>query len=57
MPLTSGTRVGPYEIISVVGVGGIGEVYKARDTRLKRTVAIEVIAAKAADPSTRSGSP
>ena len=43
MPLTSGTRLGPYEITSPAGAGGMGEVYKARDTRLDRTVAIKVL--------------
>ena len=40
MPLSPGTRLGPYEIIAPIGVGGMGEVYKARDTRLDRIVAI-----------------
>ena len=43
MPLTIGARLGPYEIISPLGAGGMGEVYKARDTRLDRTVAIKVL--------------
>ena len=43
MPLTSGTRLGPYEILSLIGKGGMGEVYKAKDTRLDRTVAIKVL--------------
>ena len=43
MPLASGTRLGPYEIQSAIGAGGMGEVYKARDTRLDRTVAIKVL--------------
>ena len=51
MSLTSGTRVGPYEVISAAGAGGMGEVYRARDTRLNREVAIKVLpAAFARDP-------
>src|SRR5262249_48392706 len=41
--LTSGTKLGPYEIVSPIGAGGMGEVYKARDGRLERTVAIKVL--------------
>jgi Tol biopolymer transport system component len=51
MPLTSGTRLGPYEIVAPLGAGGMGEVYSARDTRLKREVAIKVLPdAFATDP-------
>src|ERR671934_382591 len=54
MPLTSGTRLGPYEIISPIGSGGMGVVYKARDTRLDRTVAIKILPdALASDPRFR----
>src|ERR1041385_3610546 len=44
MPVRAGTRLGPYEILSAIGAGGMGEVYRARDTRLDRTVAIKVLA-------------
>ena len=43
MPLAAGSRLGPYEIQSAVGAGGMGEVYRARDTRLDRIVAIKVL--------------
>src|SRR5262245_23553727 len=43
MPLSAGTRLGPYEIVAHVGAGGMGEVYRAKDTRLDRTVAIKIL--------------
>jgi len=54
MALSPGIRLGPYEIVSALGAGGMGEVYKARDSRLDRTVAIKVLpAALAADAEFR----
>ena len=51
MPLTVGTRLGPYEIQSPLGAGGMGEVYRARDPRLGRDVAIKILpAAFSSDP-------
>ncbi len=43
MALETGARLGPYEIVSIVGTGGMGEVYKAKDTRLDRMVAVKII--------------
>ena len=55
MSLPPGTRLGPYEIQSALGEGGMGEVYRARDTRLDRSVAIKVLAPEiAGDPAARS---
>ena len=46
MPLAPGTKLGPYEIATPLGVGGMGEVYRAKDTRLDRTVAIKILPAQ-----------
>ncbi len=44
MPLQPASRLGPYEVIALIGAGGMGEVYEARDTRLDRKVAVKVLA-------------
>ncbi len=49
MALTSGTKLGPYEIQSPLGAGGMGEVYRAKDTRLDRTVAVKILPAHLSD--------
>src|SRR5438128_12462861 len=46
MPTSAGTRLGPYEVVAPLGAGGMGEVFKARDTRLDRSVAIKVLPAE-----------
>ena len=48
LALTPGTRIGPYEVTAQIGVGGMGEVYRATDTNLKRQVAIKVLPASVA---------
>src|SRR5512135_2432010 len=55
MALTSGTKLGPYEIQSPLGAGGMGEVYRARDTRLGRDVAVKVLPSHlSSDPDLRA---
>src|SRR5215831_19185906 len=49
MALSARTRLGPYEILAPIGAGGMGEVYKARDTRLDRLVAIKLVHARCSD--------
>jgi eukaryotic-like serine/threonine-protein kinase len=54
MSLTGGTKLGPYEIVAPLGAGGMGEVYRARDTRLDRAVAIKILPAQlSSDPVRR----
>ena len=54
MSLTATSRLGPYEVIAPIGAGGMGEVYKGRDTRLERTVAIKILPSElAGDPQFR----
>jgi serine/threonine protein kinase len=53
MPLSAGIKLGPYEIVSAIGAGGMGEVYRARDPRLDRTVALKVSKAEFTERFTR----
>ena len=53
MTLSAGSRLGPYEILSPLGAGGMGEVYRARDTRVGREVAVKVLPAPVADDGAR----
>ena len=53
MALTAGARLGPYEIVAPIGAGGMGEVYRARDSKLNRDVAIKVLPRRSR--GTRSG--
>ena len=53
MTLSAGTRIGLYEIVGLLGAGGMGEVYRARDTKLDREVAIKVLLAAVANDAER----
>ena len=53
MSLAAGTRLGPYEILAAIGAGGMGEVYRATDSNLKRAVAIKVLPAAMASDADR----
>ena len=55
MPLAAGTRIGPYEIVSALGAGGMGEVYRGRDTKLGRDVAVKMLPERFASDTERSG--
>jgi serine/threonine protein kinase len=55
MSLSAGDKLGPYEIVAPIGAGGMGDVYKARDTRLDRIVAIKVSAAQFSERFEREG--
>src|SRR5262245_19570945 len=53
MPLSAGTRLGPYEVVGPLGAGGMGEVYRVRDARLERDVAIKLLPAEVAQDAER----
>ena len=53
MALAAGDKLGPYEIMASIGAGGMGEVYRARDTRLEREVALKILPPEVADDSSR----
>ncbi len=53
MLIAPGTRLGPYEILAPIGAGGMGEVYRGRDTRLERQVAIKVLPERFLETKTR----
>ena len=57
MTLTSGTKLGPYEVVAPAGAGGMGEVYRARDMRLNRDVAVKILAAPFAREGMSLGRP
>jgi serine/threonine protein kinase len=55
MALETGTRLGPYDVLSLIGTGGMGEVYRARETRPDHTVALKILAPRAAQIGSQSG--
>jgi serine/threonine-protein kinase len=58
MALQAGTRLGPYEVLSLIGTGGMGEVYRGRDTKLARDVALKILRPSIADdPTTACAGP